>query len=107
MQLIINFEHLDSSDAIKDTIEQKANKLTNFFNGEFKVYWTCSLNKTRYRSHVSLVGDHLALHADSVQDDLYKTFDDVIAKLEKQLLKVKSKSKDHIHQQSNESYPPL
>lgn len=97
MKLEMNFHQLESTPAIKEMIEHKSQKLAKFFDGAFEVKWTVEAGKQGHHSHVLLAADGFTLNADSTKDDLYKTFDDVVLKLEKQLNKKKSMAKDHIH----------
>ncbi len=99
MNVTMNFHQLESTPAIKDMVEKKSGKLKKYFDKSFDLKWTLSVSKEGHHSHVILASDGYTLNADSVKDDLYKTFDDVVAKLEKQLVKKKSQSKDHIHRQ--------
>lgn len=97
MKVEINFHQLESTPAIKDMVEHKSKKLSKFFEGSFDLKWTLSTGKEGHHSHALLASDGFTLNADSTKDDLYKTFDDVIVKLEKQLAKKKNMAKDHIH----------
>lgn len=97
MNLQINFGQMESTEAIKDKIEQKASKLTKYFHGKFNIIWTVSTDKAGHHSHVTLKYDKIILNADSTKDDLYKTFDDVVNKIEKQLIKYKNQLTDKIH----------
>lgn len=97
MNVIMNFHQLEPTDAIKEVVEKKSGKLKKFFDGAFEVKWTMSAGKEGHHSHAMITGDGLKINADSVKDDLYKTFDEVVAKLEKQLSKKKNIDKNHIH----------
>ena len=55
-----------------------------------------------------VAGDGFTINADSVKDDLYKTMDDAVSKLEKQLSKKKSQTKEKIHHKHDqETYKTL
>lgn len=97
MRLQINFHHLDSTPSLQSKIEQKVEKLEKFFGGELHVIWTCTVDKQGQHSHVEVRGNGFDLNATSNMEDLYKTFDDVLQKLQKQLSKVKEQRRDHIH----------
>ena len=97
MNLQINFGQMSSTEAIKEKIHQKANKLTKYFDGKFNIVWTVSVDKAGHHSHVTLKYDKILINADSTKDDLYKTFDDVISKIERQLLKYKTQMMNKIH----------
>ncbi|MAZ49538.1 MAG: ribosomal subunit interface protein [Halobacteriovoraceae bacterium] len=98
MELKINFHHLESTDAIKSRIQEKSEHLKKFFAGNFKLEWTCEVQGSEQRSHAHLTGKQMDLNASATDSDLYKTFDMVISKLEKQLARQKDQVKDHIHQ---------
>lgn len=102
MKLEMNFHQLESTPAIKEMIEHKSQKLSKFFEGSFDLKWTLKTDKEGHHSHAILAGRGFTLNADSTRDDLYKTFDDVVGKLEKQLLKKKNIAKDHIHRKREE-----
>ena len=102
MNVTMNFHQIESTPAIKEMVEKKSAKLKKFFNSGFDLKWTLSVEKGGHHSHAILAADGFTLNADSVKDDLYKTFDDVVSKLEKQLVKKKSQAKDHIHRQRPE-----
>ena len=97
MNLKIKFHQIDSTEAIKNKITEKCEKLGKFFEGHFDVNWTCSTGKEGHHSHAIVAGKGFTINAESTRDDLYKTFDDVITKIEKQLSKRKSQMKDKIH----------
>lgn len=97
MNVTMNFHQLEPTDAIKDVVQKKSEKLTKFFNGSFDLKWTMSAGKEGHHSHALLASDGFTLNADATEDDLYKTFDEVVHKLERQLSKIKNISKDHIH----------
>ncbi len=97
MNLQINFHHIDSTEALKGKIGEKAEKLKKYFEGDFRVVWTCEVQGHEQSSHIHLTGKNLDLNAQASDEDLYKTFDVAIAKIEKQLAKHKTQVKDKIH----------
>ena len=104
MKLNINFDSIESTPAIKEKIEKKAAKLKKFFDGGFDVNWTCSADKSGHHSKVHINYKGFSVNADSTKDDLYKTFDDALTKLEKQLAKHKDQLKDKIHRESEVNF---
>lgn len=101
MNLTINFHQLESTPAIKEMAEKKSKKLTKFFDKGFDLTWTLSAGKDGHQAKALLAGNGFTLNAESTKDDLYKTFDDVVGKLEKQLVKRKDIAKDHIHHKAS------
>ncbi len=100
MKLNINFDSIESTQAIKEKIEKKSQKLKKFFDGSFDVNWTCSVDKAGHHSKVHVIYKGITVNADSTKDDLYKTLDDAVTKLEKQLSKHKEQMKEKIHRTS-------
>ncbi len=97
MNLQMTFNHLESTPSLKEKIEHKCEKLKKYFHGDFEVQWMCNIEGDTQSSHIQVVGDGLSINAHSSSNDLYKTFDDVLHKIEKQLLKQKQLRSDHIH----------
>lgn len=97
MNITMNFHQLEPTPSIKDMVEKKSEKLKKFFDGSFDLKWTMTAGKEGHHSHALLAGNGFTLNAEATRDDLYKTFDEVVQKLERQLMKKKSSSKDHIH----------
>lgn len=95
MEIKISYKHLDSSPAIEEQVRTKATQLKKYFQGKMKVHWVCSVEKDIHSSEVKVTGSHFACHATAHSENLYKTFDEAIAKLEKQLSKRKDKVKVH------------
>ena len=91
MDISITYRHIESNPKLEELIHQKANKLNKFFQGNFKIEWVCVKNGDIYESDVSVHGVHFSLFAKSSDDSLFKTLDQVITKLEKQISKVKEK----------------
>ncbi|MEX1099729.1 MAG: ribosome-associated translation inhibitor RaiA [Bacteriovoracaceae bacterium] len=97
MNVTVNFHQMEPTPAIKEMVEKKSAKLKKFFDGGFDLKWTLEAGKDGHHAHALLASDGFTLNADSVKEDMYKTFDDVVSKLEKQLVKKKTIAKDHIH----------
>jgi len=89
MELKVNFTNLDPSPAVESVIAEKAVKLKKYFEGKFHVQWNCTVEKGTHHSNVTLHGAHFDINAHASDDNLYKTIDHVLEKLEKQLLKKK------------------
>lgn len=95
MEVKISYKHLESSPSIEEQIRYKAGHLKKYFQGKMNVHWVCSFEKDLHTSEVKVTGSHFACHASAQNENLYKTFDDAIEKLEKQLSKRKDKVVTH------------
>ncbi len=97
MVVTISYRHLDPSPAIEEKIQQKVVRLKKFFHGNFNVDWTCSVDNDLHHSEVQISGDHFSFHASAERDNLYKTIDDAMDKIERQMAKKNGMQKDKIH----------
>jgi putative sigma-54 modulation protein len=97
MELRIAYKQMDSTPSIEERIREKATKLKRFFHGKISIDWICSVEKDAHHSDVTVSGDHFRYHASSVDDTLYKTIDDVMQKLQRQLEKKNNRVKEKIH----------
>ena len=97
MELRISYRHIDSTPSIEERIREKAVKLKRFFHGKINVDWICYVDRDAHHSEVTVSGNSFRYHASSADDTLYKTIDDVINKLHRQLERRSDKVKDKIH----------
>lgn len=97
MKVSISFKHMDSSPAVEEKINEKLERLGKFFGGEFSVEWSCSASKDVHASEVYVSASHHKFHAHSEKDNLYKTIDEAVEKLERQMSKEAEMQKDKIH----------
>ncbi|MBP9673691.1 MAG: ribosome-associated translation inhibitor RaiA [Bacteriovoracaceae bacterium] len=98
MNIKINFKHLDHTEALDSMIRKKSSKLEKFLPADFDVSWTCMVQGGEHHSELHVSAQGHTYHAKGSNDDLYKTFDDVLEKVETQIKKRKEQDKDHIHQ---------
>jgi len=97
MKLKISYHHLESTPSIDSKVKEKAEHLKKYFDGKIDVTWVCSVERDRHKSEVNVHAGNFHFHADAEDDNLYKTFDEVLHKIEKQVSKKSDKLKDKIH----------
>ncbi len=104
MKIISSFKHLEHTPALDEKINSKSQKLKKFFEGNFEVHWTCYVRDDgAHCADIKLVGPNFEYHAAAHSDQLYKTLDLAVSKIEKQVGKKKDKWKkriSHKHQPS-------
>ena len=101
MEVKVSYKHLESTPSIQETVEKKAIKLKKYFNGKMYVDWICTIEGDVHRSDVTVSGDDFQYHASATNSGLYRTLDDVIQKLERQLRKKKEMVKNRIHRKKD------
>jgi putative sigma-54 modulation protein len=90
MKVEISFRNLEPTDAIVSMIEKKAQHFNKYHHKDMNVHWVCLVKDQVHRSDVNITSNLGTFHASAEDDNLYKTFDEVIPKLEKQLDKKRS-----------------
>lgn len=101
MNLHINFHQMEPTDAIKGIIEKKSKKLEKFFSKTVETEWFLDAGKEGHHARAVLSSQGYHFNADSKTEDLYKAIDEVIHKMEAQIKKKVSKSKNHSNKKLN------
>lgn len=89
MDVKVHFTNIDPSETVIATINEKVLRFKKYFAGKFNVHWNCSVEKEDHTSSVTIVGKGIEINAHATSDNLYKTIDSALEKLEKQLLRKK------------------
>lgn len=104
MKVSSSFKHLDHTPALDEKIQDKSNKLKKYFDGNFEVQWTCFVREDgEHCAGIKVIGPQFDYHAEAHSDNLYKSFDLVVNKIERQIQKKKSKWKNRINKQNLKS----
>jgi putative sigma-54 modulation protein len=85
MQLNITFRHMDHTPALDTLIREKSEKFTKWFGDQTNVHWTCWREGVDHCSEVTVNAGHEKYFAKAHADDLYKTFDLIIQKIQNQM----------------------
>jgi ribosome hibernation promoting factor len=101
MEIKITEKHLEVPEKLKAIIRRKLEKLLKFYTKIEKINVIISKQKFRYEIEVILKANRLSVEAQSVNDELQDCLDDVIAKVEKRMRRIKEKliDKKHIKKQ--------
>ena len=95
MNIKITYKHLDATSGIDEVTHKKSEKLKKYFKGKLNLAWNFTVEKQNHIAHCHLTGDHIDFFAEATTDSLYKTIDEVVDHLEKQVRKNKEQIKDH------------
>lgn len=88
MKLQVTFRNFDHTEALDSLIQKKTQKLKKYLGANTKVVWNCYLDKRDQVSEVNISGfSGPDISATAKTETLYKSIDQVILKLEKQLSK--------------------
>lgn len=94
-QLQISGQHIEVTDALKTLTETKIEHMSHIYDKITHIHITFKVDKHEQVAHGQVTVPGKVLAAEASSDDLYKSIDLLIAKLESQLRKYKEKLSDH------------
>lgn len=87
MRISISGKNLEISDYLRDLVEKKVAKLERYFPQDTEVQVTLSVEKNRHIVEVTIPYDGVIIRGEEVTGDMYASIDNVLDKLEKQILR--------------------
>lgn len=93
MRISIYAKNLEVSNYLRGLVEKKVGKLERYFSPDTEVQVTLSQEKTRHIVEVTIPCGGSIVRAEEVTGDMYASIDNVLDKLEKQLVRNKTKIK--------------
>lgn len=97
MNLNITGHHVEVTPAIRDYITSKLDRVIRHFDNVTSVGVILSVEKLRQKAEVTVHVRGKDIHVESEDSDLYAAIDALADKLDRQVLKYKTKAADHGH----------
>ncbi len=97
MNLIIHGHHLEVTPALRSYVEDKLTRIRRHFDNVIDADVVLSVDKLRQKAEITLRVRGSALHAESIDEDLYASIDVMMDKLDRQVLRHKDRVKNHDH----------
>ena len=97
MQLSISGHHIDVTDALRDYVTQKLEKLERHYDHITNVHVVLSVEKLVQRAEATLHLSGAEVFADANSEDLYAAIDALTDKLDRQIIKHKEKTVERHH----------
>ncbi len=91
MKIIFKGKHIEVTDAMRNYIEKRLNKIERHFDHILEVIVTLSVEKNRQIVEATLQASRALIRAEEETDDMYASIDKVADKLERQIRKYKEK----------------
>ncbi len=91
MKINIIGRNLEVTEGLRDYIEKKLNKFDKFFSGNVDAHVTLTVQKNNQIVEVVIPFNGVVLRAEDSTNDMYKSIDQVVDKLERQVRKQKTK----------------
>ncbi|RMW98572.1 ribosome-associated translation inhibitor RaiA [Allofranklinella schreckenbergeri] len=103
MNLTISGHHLEVTPALKEFVSNKLARVTKRFDQVIDVRVLLSLENTkekegRQSAECTMLLKGGDIHVKTSHEDLYAAIDEMVDKLDRQIVKFKDKIKDHDHQ---------
>ena len=103
MNLTISGHHLELTPAIREYVQNKLERIKRHFDHVIDIAVILTVDKLpekekRQKAEINLHVRGKDLHAESISEDLYAAIDTLIDKLDRQVIKYKTKMQDHQHE---------
>lgn len=95
MQIQLTGHNIELTDALKDFTHKKLKKLNTYLDLITNIHIVFDVNKLRQIAEAQLQCHGQVIHAQAESEDMYKTVDELLAKVTRQLQKLKEKHTDH------------
>lgn len=95
MNLAVTGHHVEVTDALKDYVSEKMDKLERHFDNITDIHVILSVEKLRQQAEATIDLTGTKIHAESESEDMYAAIDALIDKLDRQVIKHKEKLRDH------------
>lgn len=91
MRITIYGKNLEVSDYLKDLVEKKVAKLERYFPQDTEVQVTLTVEKNRHIVEVTILYEGVIIRGEEVTGDMYASIDNVLDKLEKQIIRQRTR----------------
>lgn len=98
MRVSVIAKNTTATPALKDMVEKKLSKVDRYFNPEVEAKATLSVQKNKQKVEITIPFNGIVLRAEEATDDMYKSIDLVIAKLERRIRKQRTKLSRRNHE---------
>jgi len=95
MQISVTGHHIDVTDALKNYVESKFERLERHFDQVTDVHVILGLEKINKKAEATVKISGAKVFAEDQQEDMYAAIDGLIDKLDRQVRKHKEKTTDH------------
>ncbi|MBO4350823.1 MAG: ribosome-associated translation inhibitor RaiA [Proteobacteria bacterium] len=96
MQIDISFRHMEPSDTLRDYADEKIRRvIRKHIRDDFDAQITLAVEKFRHIAKLHLSYKGISIKCEESSDDMYKSIDLALDKLERQIHRYKGKLRDH------------
>ncbi len=95
MQVSVTGHHVEVTDSLRVFVEDKISKLKRHFDNVSNVHVILTVEKLEQKAEATVQISGAKLFADDVQGDMYQAIDNMVDKLDRQIIKHKEKTGSH------------
>ena len=95
MQVSVTGRHVEVTEAMKQHVEDKIAKIKRHFDHVTDVHVILTVEKLEQKAEATVQISGAKLFADDVQADMYAAIDNMVDKLDRQIIKHKEKIQSH------------
>ena len=95
MQVSITGRHLEVTESLKAHVEEKISKLKRHFDNVVDVHVILTVEKLEQKAEATVQISGATLFAEDHQEDMYAAIDNMVDKLDRQIIKHKEKISAH------------
>lgn len=101
MQLDVTGHHVEITDALRDYVTSKLDKIARHFDLVKDAHCILTVEKLRHKAEATVSVNGGKIHAESTEEDMYAAIDSMVDKLERRVRKYKEKMVDHHAREAN------
>lgn len=98
MNLTITGHHVEVTQAIRDYVSGKLDRVTRHFDNVTSITVILSVEKLQQKAEATVHVRGKDIFVESDNGDMYAAIDSMIDKLDRQVIKYKQKNQDHSHE---------
>ncbi len=95
MQLSVTFRHMEPSEALKNYVQERTNRLTRYIDKPLEAQVALTVNKFRQIVDVVINANGIRIAGQEAHEDMYAAIDLVMDKIERQVKKYREKIRQH------------
>lgn len=95
MQLNLSGQHIEITDSLRDHVNKKFEKLTRHFDRMTNVHVILTVEKQRQKAEATVHVSGADLFASDENENMYTAIENLVSKLDRQVIKYKDKIKNH------------
>ena len=85
MRTVITGRHMDVSPALHERVDKKLKKLDRYFGNDTEAHVFMHVDKGHHSMETTIVYDGITFRAEESSDNMYKSIDSVLKKIDKQI----------------------